>query len=88
VVPEHGPENVDPPSGQGEHSLSVALALGSLAVIEGPGGGTALDADHGRGVENALQLSVVSRRPVQVAGPVAGVVWGGGEAGVAGEVVG
>jgi len=38
----------------------VALALGSLAVIEGPGGGTVLDADHGRGVEDALQLSVVS----------------------------
>jgi hypothetical protein len=54
VVAEHGPEHVDPPSGEGEHSLGVALAFGSLAVIEGPGGGTVLDADHGRGIEDAL----------------------------------
>src|SRR5215213_4832780 len=37
----------------------VPLALGAFAVVEGPGCGASLDADHGRGVEDALELPVV-----------------------------
>jgi hypothetical protein len=36
VVAEHGPKDVYPSAGEGEHGLAMALALGSLAVIERP----------------------------------------------------
>ena len=47
-----------------------------------------MDADHGRGVEDALELPVVAVRAVQVACAVAGVARGRCESGVAGEVIG
>ena len=47
------------------------LPSARLRVVVGLGGGASLDADHGRGVEDALELAVVALRPVQVAGAVA-----------------
>jgi hypothetical protein len=59
-----------------------------LRVVEGFRCGAALDADHRRGVEHALELAVEALPPVQVAGAFAGIVGGRGQAGVAGQVVG
>jgi hypothetical protein len=36
-VTQHRPEDVDPPTRQGDESLSVPLALCPLAIVEGPG---------------------------------------------------
>src|SRR5215207_2106170 len=36
-VTQHRPHDVDPPTRQSDESLSVSLALGSLAIVEGPG---------------------------------------------------
>ena len=44
-----------------------------------------MDADHGRGAEGALQLTVVALRSVQVPGAIAGVVRRGGETCVTGQ---
>jgi hypothetical protein len=33
VVAEHGPQDVETSAGQGEHSLGVGFAFGSLAVV-------------------------------------------------------
>ena len=66
MVADHGPKDVYPSAGEGEYGLAMALALGSLAVIERPRGGACLDADQRRGVGDALELPVVALRPVQV----------------------
>jgi hypothetical protein len=68
LVAEHGPEHVDPAAGEGEDGLAVPFALGSFALVVGAGGGTALDADERGGVEDALELTVVPARAVQVQG--------------------
>ena len=88
VIAEHGPEHVDPSAGQGEYGLGVPLALGAFAVVEGPGCGASLDADHGRGVEDALELSVVALGSMQVSCAIARVARGRRKSGVAGEVIG
>ena len=47
-----------------------------------------MDADHGRGIEDALELSVVAVGSMQVSCAVAGVAGGRCKSGVAGEVIG
>jgi hypothetical protein len=38
-VPQHRPQDVDAAARQGDYGLLVPLALGSLTIVEGPGGG-------------------------------------------------
>ena len=73
LVAEPGPEHVHAAADEGEDGLAVPLALGSFGLVVGAGGGTALDADECGRVEDALELTVVPTRAVQVADPVAGV---------------
>src|SRR5579875_2164445 len=88
VVAEHGPQDVDAAAGQGQDGLGVLFALGSLAVIEGPGLLAASDADQGGCVEDPAEQAVVAFQPVQVAGAAPEVAGGGGQAGVASQVPG
>src|SRR5436309_1496527 len=67
VVAQQRPEDVDAAAGECEHGLGVAFALGSLAVVEGPGLVVAADADECGGVEGSLQAAVVAAGAVQVA---------------------
>ena len=47
-----------------------------------------MDADHGRSVEDALELPVVALRSMQVSCAIARVALGRRRSGVAGEVIG
>jgi hypothetical protein len=67
LVAQQRPQDVDAPSGQGQHGLGVAFALGPLAVIEAAGLQTAADADQGGGGADALQAAVVAAGAVAVA---------------------
>jgi hypothetical protein len=53
-VTQHRPYDVDPPTRQGDESLSVPLALGPLAIVEGPGLRTTSQAGKRRLVEDPL----------------------------------
>ena len=53
-VTQHRPDNVDPPTRQGDDGLRVPLALGPLAIVEGPRVRTTTQAGKGRLVEDPL----------------------------------
>lgn len=54
-VAEDRVEHVDLASGQGDEGLVAAFAFGSLAVVEGPRGGVALDGAERGLVEDAFE---------------------------------
>src|SRR5215470_2276671 len=87
VVAQQRPHDIDTAACQGQDGLVVFLALGSLAVIEGPGVRAVLDADLRGVVEDPVEHAVVAAGPVQAAGAPAGVSRRGGQPGVAGQVV-
>ena len=53
-VTQHRPHDVDPPTRQGDESLSVSLALSPLALVEGPGLHTTSQTGKRRLVEDPL----------------------------------
>src|SRR5215210_2691576 len=72
-VAQHRPQDVDPSSGERDEGLGVPLALGPLAVVEGPGVRRAAQAGKSREEEDALEDLVPSTHPAVVAHPLAGV---------------
>ena len=66
----------------------MPFACGTFSVVEGPGFGTAADADQRGGVEDALELPVVALGSVEVAADTTGVPRGGGQTCVAGQAIG
>src|SRR5215208_316661 len=87
-VAQHRPQNVDPPAGQCNQGLSVPLALSSLAAIEGSGLRRATQTGKRRLVESSLEDLVATSHPFVVASAFAGVLSGGDQPGVGGELVG
>jgi hypothetical protein len=51
-VTQHRPHDVDPPTRQGDEGLRVSVALGPLAIVEGPRLCTTSQAGKGRLVED------------------------------------
>jgi hypothetical protein len=66
----------------------VPLALGPLAVVEGPGLRGATQAGEGRVVEDPLEDLIASTHPTVVTGALAGVVCSRHQPGVGSELVG
>src|SRR5215216_1969101 len=87
-VAQHRPQDVDPPTSESDESLDVSFAFGPLAIVEGPGLRRSAQAGECRLVEDVLQCLVPSPHSSIVAGPFAGVVGGGNETRVGGEMVG
>src|SRR5215210_5791763 len=87
-VAQHRPQDVDPSSGERDEGLGVPLALGPLALVEGPGVRRAAQAGKSREEEDALEDLVASTHPAVVARPLAGVAGGRDQTGVGGELVG
>src|SRR5688572_33480303 len=81
-VTQHRPQDVDPPTGQSDQGLGVLLALGSLAIVEGPGVGRRAQAGKRRLVEDPLEYRVAPTHPFVVAHPLCGVEGGRNQAGV------
>ena len=57
AVAEHGPEDVESATGQGEHCLDVGFAFGAFAVVEGPAVGRAERGEGGL-IEETLKCLV------------------------------
>ena len=55
AVAEHGPEDVESSSGEGEHRLDVGFTFGAFAVVVGPGGGAAFQGGEAGEVEDAQE---------------------------------
>jgi hypothetical protein len=66
VVAEHGPDDVDPSSGEGDEGLLVGLSFSSFPVVEGTGGWAVLEAGQGGEIAGAQQPSVEATGPVKV----------------------
>ena len=88
AVAQQCPEHVDPPAGQGDQGLGVALSLGAFAVVEGSRQRAGVQARQRRQVEHPQQISAVAARSVQVAAAPARVVRDWCHAGIGGQVVG
>src|SRR5215212_3475999 len=72
-VAQHRPHHIDPPTRQGDESLSVPLALGPLAIVESPRLRGTAQAGKGRLVEDPLEDFVATTHPFVVTHPFAGV---------------
>jgi hypothetical protein len=88
-VAQHRPQHVDPPASESDEGLGVPLALGPLALVEGPGLRGATQAGEGRVVEeDPLEDLIAPAHPTVVSYSLAGVAGGRDEPGVSGELVG
>src|SRR3712207_3177250 len=87
-VAQHRPQDVDPPSGQRDKSLSVLLALSLLAVVELSGGSRATKAGKRRLVERSFEHLVAPAHSAVIAGAFTGVVGGRNQPRVSGELIG
>src|SRR5215216_5773216 len=88
AITQHRPQDVDPPPGEGDQCLDVPLAFGPLPIVEGSGLRSAAQAGEGRLVEDSFKELVSASHPPIVSRPLAGVVGGGYQPGVGGELVG
>ena len=75
-ISQHCPQDIDPPSGEGDHGLGVPLALSPFAIIIGPGDRRSTQTGERRLVEGSFENLVAAAHPVVVARPFAGVVGG------------
>ncbi len=66
-VAEHRPKDVDPPSGERDHGLVVAFALGPLPPVEGLAAPMVVYIAEGGAVQESLQDPVAAPRPPLVA---------------------
>ena len=87
-VAQHRPHNIDATARQGDQSLSVPLALGSLAVVKGPRLRRATQTGKSRLVEDPLEDLVAPAHPAVVTGAFAGVASRRHQPGVGGEPIG
>ncbi len=60
-IAQHGPQDVDPPSGKRDETLGVPLSLPPLAVVEGPGVRRGAQAGERREEEDPLGFDPSSR---------------------------
>ena len=86
-VTQHRPHYVDPATRQRDEGLSVPLTLSPLAVVKRPGLRRSTEASEGRLVEYALEDLVPSSHPSVVTDPLTGVISGGHQPSVGGEMV-
>lgn len=87
VAAEHGPEDVDAASGEGDERLFVGLALAAFPVVVGSGCGTVFQAGEGCEVTGSEESAVEPAWPLQVTADPSGIAWDRGKAGDAGEPV-
>ena len=87
VVAQHGPQDVEASSGQGEDGLGVGFAFEAFAVVVGARDRVVADGDLGRQVAGAKESSVVAAGSFVVAVDAAGVTGYRGQAGDAGQAV-
>jgi hypothetical protein len=87
-VAQHRPHHIDPPTRQGDESLSVPLALGPLAIVESPRLRGTAQAGKGRLVEDPLEDFVATTHPFVVTHPFAGVTGRRNETRLSSEPVG
>src|ERR671939_647782 len=83
AVAEHGVQNVDSASCQGEDGLVVSFAFGSFAVVEGAAGGVVKRAECGL-VEDAFEGLVAASGALEVV-DLSGLSEDGCQAGGGGE---
>src|SRR4051812_2486543 len=87
LVAQHGPQHVDPPSGEGQDGVGVSFTFRAFACVEALGLVGPADAVHGRVVKDALQTAVVSLGATEISADPAGVARDRCESGHSGKLV-